>query len=60
MTFDYVVIMEYFIDDHCHLHKESGKKKKSNLRFPKSFLGGTNLLIKVYVYPGSSFKLIPP
>lgn len=56
MTFDSAVIMEYFIDDHCRLQKD--KKKKGSLKFP--FLGGTNLFIKVYVYPISSFKLIPP
>ena len=58
VTFDSVVIMEYFIGNHCHLQKK--EEKKSNLKFPKSFLGGTNLFIKVCVYPISSFKLIPP
>lgn len=34
------------------------RRKRSNLKFPKSFLGGKNLFIKVYIYPVSSFKLI--
>lgn len=36
VTFDSVVIMEYFIDDHCHLQKET---KKEQLKGSQIFLG---------------------
>lgn len=26
VTFDFAVIMEYFMDDHCHLQKDKEKK----------------------------------
>lgn len=58
MNFDSVVIMEYFLEDHCHLQKE--KKKKNNLKSPRYFLGGANLFIKGYVSPIRVFNLIPP
>lgn len=58
VNFDSVVIIEYFLEDHCHLQKE--KKKKKNLKFPRYFPGGANLFIKDYVSPIRLFNLIPP
>ena len=56
MTFDSAVIMEYFIDDHCHLQKG---KKKEQLKVSQIF-SGRSKSHWLNVCPISTFNFILP